>query len=673
MNTPRILVTLLLLLATLPAAGLEPRLQQAAENALGKRRGAVVVISLPDRKLLALAGPEVARQASPPGSTFKLVTAYAALTEGITSPTARIECRNVYRAGPERLLCIKQGGHGRLSVVEAIAQSCNLHFYTLARRLGPERLEKAALKLGWLEKPLPKRPITPAEVAEFGVGEAPGLSITPLRTAQLIADIAMSPDSRTMPVLRRGMRLAVQHGTAKAAAVPGVAVAGKTGTPTDLAVPGATNAWFIGYAPYENPRVAIAVFVSRGFGFDTAAPIAGKVLRACFRPQAVGREMVRLASRQGSSQTRQEPLLRIGLFRRARVREISFRCLSPTIAKDPSASWTRFLRLPVGSSGTIRLRSGQIELSAGRQVLRAGSLELGALTWDGVLVLGAAGYPARPYQGHLLVRPTEDALSPINEVHLEDYLACALPGEMPFWWPREALAAQAVIARTFALAGRGRHAREGFDLCDLTHCQVYRGRADERPPARAAVVMTRGVTLRWQGKLSDALYHSTCGGRTASAGEIWPHRPPSGYLKPVSDAGFCRESPHFRWSQTLDADRLAEALAADQRTAVGSRVRSVRVLQRGQTGHVTRLRVAGDRTRDLDAELFWTAVCRKLGWGKLKSTAFTVTPVPGGFRFDGRGLGHGVGLCQWGARGMAESGYTWRQILGHYYPGVQIQ
>jgi len=275
----------------------------------------------------------------------------------------------------------------------------------------------------------------------------------------------------------------------------------------------------------------------------------------------------------------------------------------------------------------------------------------------------------RPYRGEITVRSSRGKLQVVNRLDIEDYVRSVLPGEMPHDWPLQSLAAQAVVARSFAAAGMGRHSKEGFDLCDLTHCQVYRGSSWERPETNRAVEMTSGEVLTFRSKCVPVPYHSTCGGCTTDG--LYSGHPAEDYLTPVKDSRgkevYCSASNHYRWSWSLSSDELKRATEADGRPVPGE-VADVRVSARDASGRATVIEIRADRLVKVTACDFMLAAGRHLGWNKIKSTFFDVRKSNGRFVFTGRGLGHGMGLCQWGARGMALRGRSYGEILKHYYP-----
>ena len=235
-------------------------------------------------------------------------------------------------------------------------------------------------------------------------------------------------------------------------------------------------------------------------------------------------------------------------------------------------------------------------------------------------------------------------------------------------WPPEALKAQAVVARTFALANLGKYHASGFDLSDDSLSQGYGDLDRESAPATEAVRSTRGQVLWWGGSLLPAFFHSCCGGHTLSSAEAWGGG--TSAPKPLRGVGdrWCRESPHAAWTAYFSDEDLLSAL--QRHGVLAASLHGIRLGRRTGSGHLRDLRLAlDDEVRDVRAD----DLRKWLGSGELKSTKIArVIKKKHGYVFLGRGFGHGVGLCQWGAKSMAEHGKTYRQILKAYFPGADL-
>jgi stage II sporulation protein D len=299
------------------------------------------------------------------------------------------------------------------------------------------------------------------------------------------------------------------------------------------------------------------------------------------------------------------------------------------------------------------------------------------ITSDGVEVDGAraAGFRlrsdrpivlnGREYLGPLDVVRNGDGLAVVNEVPLEEYLVGVLRAEVGEKWPLEALRAQAIVARTYAAYHRTLSAAKPFHIVASTAHQQFAGRVPAASPLWGAVRETVGQVMLWEGDLFPAFYHTESGGYTEDPRTVFAARNMPG-LKPVR-CEFSAGSPHYYWSLDVKLTDLAEILRRNE-VGVGS-VIAIDVSERTPSLRAATVTVHGTgrsvRLRGNDFR-------RMIGYDTFKSTLFAVAVDTPWARFSGRGYGHGVGMCQWGAKGMAEQGYTVRQILEFYYPGTVL-
>jgi len=250
---------------------------------------------------------------------------------------------------------------------------------------------------------------------------------------------------------------------------------------------------------------------------------------------------------------------------------------------------------------------------------------------------------------------------------LEEYVAGAVAGESGVFRSEETLKAMAVAARTYAVKMRGRHAKEGFDFCDTTHCQrIEMGAADAR--VRASVEQTAGEMLWYRGALAFTPYTRDCGGRSEDAEALWPEMA-APYLKSREDPN-CRRAGSAAWQWSGDGSRILRALTRSGLRAPEGLDRVV-ILERTASGRAATLDLvgAGGSVR-VSADSFRLAIGREIGWNTLRSDRYQVRSGDGRIVFEGEGSGHGVGLCQMGAERMGEDGRTYREILAFYYPGT---
>ena len=248
----------------------------------------------------------------------------------------------------------------------------------------------------------------------------------------------------------------------------------------------------------------------------------------------------------------------------------------------------------------------------------------------------------------------------VVELRLEDYVAGVVSGEMPATFPPEALKAQAVAARSYALTRKieAQAAGRGHDIASGVLAQVW----TERPgaAARAAAEATAGEVLVVGMEPVEAYFHASCGGRTegglAAIGRDLP------YLAPVV-CGRCEGAPRVRWKVEVPAREVGRlvGLAGDASAA--------RITTRSATGRAERVEIEG---AGATVALSAADLRQRLGFSRLPSLAFEVRAGKGVLAFEGAGHGHGAGLCQWGAAGFAREGRTYREILAHYYRGAEV-
>ncbi|MFA5038295.1 MAG: SpoIID/LytB domain-containing protein [Candidatus Omnitrophota bacterium] len=274
----------------------------------------------------------------------------------------------------------------------------------------------------------------------------------------------------------------------------------------------------------------------------------------------------------------------------------------------------------------------------------------------------------RPYRGDIVITKTPAGLlTVINLLDLESYVKGVLPQEISPKWPIDAIKAQAVAARTYALYQKETSASRLFDLAADTSSQVYGGFASERNKSNRAVNFTYGEVLLYQGKGFPAYFHATCGGMTERAAELWKIS-----LEPLSGTrlcSYCSESPHYYWEASLDLKSVRKKMGAVYR--LKGDLKNIRVTERNISGRVRglELRDAQGKTQLVSAKDFRHA----LGPDVIRSTNFIINLEGEKATFNGKGWGHGVGLCQWGALGMSQKGYSYAEILEFYYPGSQIK
>ena len=343
-------------------------------------------------------------------------------------------------------------------------------------------------------------------------------------------------------------------------------------------------------------------------------------------------------------------------------------------------------RVAAGEKWRIEREGDRIRATKG--TVRSGWVDgiYAAMTSDGFLT-----YNGRRYRGEFFFRPLTGGLLVVNRIRVDEYLAGVVPleiGNRPAS-DSAAVQAQAVAARSYAFTHIDPSDGRGFDVTSTVADQVYGGVDVETPLATRAIASTRGLVLKYAGRVVNAPYSSSCGGQTAEPSEVWdPIDAP--YLKRVSDRigdsdrFYCDIGPRFTWTKTFDEPDLVGTISrylGTVTTVPGNdpgRPKSIAVVAKTPSGRVGELRITTDRgTFTLHGNDIRYAL-RGAGGEILYSTYFSVDSSQerdGYLRrltLRGGGNGHGVGMCQWGAIGRARAGQNFRTILATYYPGATV-
>jgi stage II sporulation protein D len=295
-------------------------------------------------------------------------------------------------------------------------------------------------------------------------------------------------------------------------------------------------------------------------------------------------------------------------------------------------------------------------------------------TSQGILIFktrhgGTIQVQGHPYRGEVLIQKKPAGLLVVNLIDLEQYLLGVIPAEMPAAWPMEALKAQAVISRTYALYRKREQADKPYDLLASVLSQVYEGERNIHPRASDAVRQTAGQILTYEGAPARAFFHSTSAGPTEDARDHWEFSQSEvlPYLAGVS-CPLDQRSPYYHWDRTFRWTELEAALKRQGHSVAG--VTGLVPTQWSRAGRVLFLSV---QHASGEMSLKGDDLRKALGFRALPSTRFTLHKQEDGLLFRGMGYGHGVGLCQWGAMEMARRGDSFEQILRHYYPSTELQ
>ena len=333
--------------------------------------------------------------------------------------------------------------------------------------------------------------------------------------------------------------------------------------------------------------------------------------------------------------------------------------------------------LETGRTIALKLTTGEHQVTGHHAGLQVGDASYSTTQIE----ISPEQSPAILINGHLyrgkirLFRRTDGKVSAVNVLPIEEYLASVVDSEMPAKFPEAARRAQAIVARTYALYQiQTAEPKAVFDLLSSQRSQKYLGVefrdrtgrriAGESTSSRQNVASTRGIVCRHQGQLFCTYYSAVCGGCTTDGRSLF--RDASDVHRSVR-CEWCRSSPHFRWKSRLSAD-LFQTKGLKQ--SHPSPVFSVDPIASSVEGDISRFHVQIGNTQ---LKVNGTELRERLPVGTLASPHFEIQLEDQSVIFEGRGHGHGVGFCQWGAKGMAEADYDCDAILRHYYPGVEIE
>jgi stage II sporulation protein D len=357
------------------------------------------------------------------------------------------------------------------------------------------------------------------------------------------------------------------------------------------------------------------------------------------------------------------PVVRVGLASLGEVAAVRISSGGAFAALDPAknsrvAAWKPGDVLTVSASGS-EVQLGSSKMPAVYFSSEAASIRL------------AAGSISRGYRGWVYLSAANGKLVIVNELPLESYLMGVVPCEMGSSSPPEALKAQAVAARTYTLTKIGAFAKYGYDVDDTTRCHIYRGTDVEKASSNDAVRSTSNQILVFGGRPIEALYSTVAGGVTADAREAFGGAGQP-YLVPITDIdskgrAYSADAKFFAWTLDIPQDLLQTKFR--QRGVDFGHIENIEVTDKGPSGRAINLRLSTEQgIIDVNARLIRDA----FGADIIRSTLFEIKKTANGFRIDGRGWGHGVGMCQAGAVGRARAGQSYSQILAAYYPGTQL-
>lgn len=606
---------------------LDAALERAARTALGSRDGTIIVMDAQSGRLHAVINPQVAfAQASAPGSAIKPFTALAALRAHLVDGRLHRFCRTRYAYKELTIDCPHQNSSVSFNLAQALAYSCNYFFGKTGEGLETDSFNQLLRSFGFG---------APTGIEAMQSEAAGGLPQGQWRVGHALGE---SEQLLVTPI---------QLITAYAALLNG----GR------LFVPGQADP--ANFRTVERARLTIApehrTLIVEGMKgavrYGTAANAGLDALPLDLLGKTGTSTMLRDYRSQGWF---------IGFA-------AGTNSDAGTTTENVKLAVLVFLRQSRGADCARVARSIFAEYAKHRIEAESGAGEMQTGDSD------PAHLSAQRIRVHLASQNITRDLS------LEEYVMGVLAAEGSTEGELEALKALAVVSRAYALHNLQRHASEGYDFCNTTHCQRYLFTiTDERKHARFKNLLKRAVNettgeilLDEDGQTADAYFHAACGGMTANIVTLWGGGRAPGYLSGVRD-DYCLTARH-NWVNVIPAAKLARALQGDARSNVGAELENIVVTERDQTGRVEFIALEGENSRVLRGWDFKLIVGRALGWNMLKSSRFDVTRSGANFIFRGDGFGHGLGLCQEGAHALARGkGASYRQILRHYFPGTGI-
>jgi len=303
-------------------------------------------------------------------------------------------------------------------------------------------------------------------------------------------------------------------------------------------------------------------------------------------------------------------------------------------------------------------------------------VELTEYSEDAYLLVGSGKSNLRPYRGILRLILEGKNILVVNELPLEEYLQGVVPAEMNPEWHEEALRAQAVVSRSYALFNLNRYDGRGFDVADDERSQEYGGVLVESDETTEAVLDTVNQIVTYESRLAIVVFHEESGGQTASNLDVWPFSTDIPYLAGISDvvgiSDFSEGGNFDSWSNWASVEDLHTGFNMEGETYVGGYLSAITILGTSENGRVQVIDVAGEKYHVVDAMALANALNRRIDKNFLPSNKFTLEFENDGYRFTGSGKGHGVGMSQWGANQRALGDQDYHTIIANYFPGCEI-
>lgn len=306
----------------------------------------------------------------------------------------------------------------------------------------------------------------------------------------------------------------------------------------------------------------------------------------------------------------------------------------------------------------ITLKSGKIEIKNNNNII------FNDFSKDGEFLLGSDDFLTidNAYRGYISFRILNNNIHVVNHVELEDYLKGVVPKELSASYPLDALKAQAICSRSFAIKNINKLKKNGYNLDDTTRCQVYKGKTAEEERSNKAVDETKGQVAFYNNQIANTIFGASSGGITANASEVWGGNA-TNYLSSFEDP----YSKTYKWDHKVSKDDINNILIKNK-INIGKFL-NLNVTEKDISGRIKMIEIIGtEKTEKISGNTFRNI----LGNTKLKSTLFDIKDEDNDLIFQGRGYGHGVGMSQYGAVEMAKQGKNYTDIITFYFPGVTL-
>ena len=588
-------------------------IQRAAASALGEREGTIIVMNPRDARIRAVINPRLAfEQSFPPGSAIKPFTALTALRSGLVDNVTRMQCKTTFQHEDFQIICSHPRVNNSLKLHHALAYSCNYFFGTIA-----ERMNGAAFF---------------STLNSFGFGEKTGVNAN-----ENSGELKQS-DWKISTALGNNEKIIV--------------------TPIQL-----LNAFtaFVNEGHLFKPHISDA----RNY---TATEIKSISINPAHRTEII-------EGLKGCTE--------FGTGAEAGFNKLPYDVIGKTGTSGASNGFRTqgwFVSFLLNKKFVKNIAPEELNLGVIVFLKRSHGSEAAKVAGDFYrnLIYSNSQKVITETPQSALPNPHSISVHLVREnstvtIDLEDYIRGVLAAESSVETELEALQAQAIVSRTFALKNLKRHGKDGYDFCSLTHCQRYVKEIAEHNKALIlqASEATDGQILQDDRKqTADVYFHAACGGMTTNLEAVWGAPSPS-YLRSVKD-DYCTTMSHKSWQQYIPIKDLVRALQSDERSNPGSQLENIVITKRDSSGRAEFLTIEGARRKQLRGWEFSLIVNRVLGWNILKSSRFEISRQSNSFLFRGSGFGHGLGLCQEGAHVMARRGMKAEEILSHFLPGAKL-